>query len=201
VGRASARPDGLKPVLHFPRSAILSASFASPPRVVADLNRIFGAKVSALLEDGGMVCVYDVDTHKLLPRPLGVIVLPNDAQRRQIVDSFRKAESIGIHVRTAEIDGKLVVSFDDSIREYQKDAFDEIPAGNQWMVRLDPARLVPILNDLGQNLGLRIAAPRLFRSARDLGEWISGLEQAKVIEASDSGDSQGERLQVRIVAK
>jgi hypothetical protein len=127
--------------------------------------------------------------------------LPNDAQRRQIVDSFRKAESIGIHVRTAEIDGKLVVSFDDSIREYQKDAFDEIPAGNQWMVRLDPARLVPILNDLGQNLGLRIAAPRLFRSARDLGEWISGLEQAKVIEASDSGDSQGERLQVRIVAK
>ncbi len=202
VAPALAGQDRLKPVPHhFPRSAILSASFTSPPRVVSDLNRIFGAKVSSLLENGGTVAIYNVDTRKLLPRPLGVIVLPNDPQRRQIVDSFRKAESIGIHVRTAEIGDNLVLSFDDSIDQYQKDAFDEAPVGNQWTVRLDPVRLVPILNELGQNLGLRIAAPRLFRSARDLDEWISGLEQAKLIEASDSADSQGETLQVRIAAK
>jgi hypothetical protein len=202
VGPALAGIDQLKPVPHqFPRSAILSASFTTPPRVVGDLNRLFGAKVSTLLEDGGAICIYNVDTHKLLPRPLGVIVLPNDPQRRQIVDSFRKAESIGIHARTAEIGDNLVLSFDDSINQYQKDAFDPAPAGNQWTVRLDPPRLVPILNELGQNLGLRIAAPRLFRSARDLDQWISGLEQAKVIEASDSADSQGETLQVRIAAK
>ncbi|HMC23637.1 MAG TPA: hypothetical protein VKL19_17405, partial [Thermoanaerobaculia bacterium] len=198
----SAGSDRLKPVVHtFPRSAILSASFASPPRVIGDLNRIFGAKVSTLLEDGGAICIYDVDLRKLLPRPLGVIVLPDDSQRRQIVESFRKAESIGIHTRTAEIGDKLVLSFDDSIDRYQNDVFDPAPAGTQWTARLDPSRLVPILNDLGQNLGLRIAAPRLFRSARDLDQWISGLEQAKVIEATDSADSQGEMLQVRIGSK
>ncbi|HEY8131792.1 MAG TPA: hypothetical protein VII12_07855 [Thermoanaerobaculia bacterium] len=202
VGPAPPDAHGLKAVSKtFPRSAILSASFASPPRVIGDLNRLFGAKVSTLLEDGGAICIYDVDLRKLLPRPLGVIVLPDDPQRRQIIESFRKAESIGIHTRTAEIGDKLVLSFDDSINRYQSDVFDPAPAGNQWTARLDPSRLVPILNDLGQNLGLRIAAPRLFRSARDLHEWISGLEQAKVIEASDSADSQGETLQVRISSK
>ena len=95
----------------------------------------------------------------------------------------------------------LLLSFDHSIDQYQKDVFDEPAAGNQWNVRIDPSRMVPILNSLGDNLGLRILAPRLFRSARDLDQWIGGLEQAKVIEASDSADSHGETLQVRIAAK
>ncbi len=203
VGPASAGPDRLKPVPHqFPRGAILSASFTTPPRLIGDLNRLFGAKVSSLLQDGGMICIYDVDLHKLLPRPLGVIVLPDDPQRRATIDSFRKAEAIGIRVRMASKGSSLLLSFDDSIAQYEKDVFDAPTAvGNQWTLRIDPQRLVPILNDLGKNLGLRIAAPRLFRSARDLDEWISGLEQAKVIEASDSADSQGETLQVRIASK
>ena len=194
---------GLKaaPTQKFPRSALLSAAFTQPPRVVADLNRIFGAKVSSLFDEGGMISIYNIDTRKLLPRPLGVIVLPNDPQRRAIVDSFRKAEAIGIRARTAEIGGNFVLSFDDSIDQYQKDAFDPAPVANQWSMRIDPQRLVPILNDLGDNLGLRIAAPRLFRSARDLAAWIGGLEQAKVIEATDSGQGAEETLQVRIVAK
>ena len=203
AGPASAGLDRLKPVPHFPRSAIFSASFTTPPRVVGDLNRLFGAKVSTLLEDGGAICIYDVDLRKLLPRPLGVIVLPADPTRRAIVESFRQAEAVGINVRTAEIGNELIVAFDaSSIGNYQKDVF-EAPTvtGDQWTARIDPARLVPILDGLGENLGLRIAAPRLYRSARDLHQWISGLEQAKVIEASDSVDSQVETLRVRIVAK
>jgi hypothetical protein len=66
---------------------------------------------------------------------------------------------------------------------------------------MDPVRLVPILDDVGGNLGVRIAAPRLYRSARDLEQWIGGLEQAKVIEATDSFDSDRETLRVRIRAK
>ena len=148
------------------------------------------------LDDGGTLCVYDVDVRKLLPRPLGVFVLPDDPRRRAVVDSLHDL------VRTGQKDGMLLLSFDHSIDQYQKDAFDQPPViGNQWTLHIDPPRLVPILNDLGQNLGLRIAAPRLFRSARDLDEWISGLEQAKVIDASDSVDSGGETLQVRIAAK
>ena len=194
-----ARAPG--PTHRFPRSAILSAAFRQPPRVINDLNRIFGGRVSSLFDDGGMVCIYNVDTRKLIPRPLGVIVLPDDPARRAIVDSFRKAEAIGIRARTAEVSGNIALAFDDSIDQYQKDAFDDAPAANQWAMRIDPQRLVPILNDLGQNVGLRIVAPRLFRSARDLEQWIGGLEQAKTIDATDSADSQWETLHVRITAK
>jgi len=191
----------LAPTQKFPRAAILSAAFAQPPRLVGDLNRIFGGRVSSLFDDGGMVCIYNVDTRKLIPRPLGVIVLPDDPARRAIVDSFRKAEAIGIRARTAEVGGNIALAFDDSIDQYQKDVFDDAPAASQWAMRIDPQRLVPILNELGQNVGLRIVAPRLFRSARDLEQWIGGLEQAKTIDATDSADSQWETLTVRIAAK
>src|SRR5262249_23968540 len=146
-------------------------------------------------------CIYDLDTRKLLPRPLGVIVLPNDPARRAIVESFRQAEAIGIRVRIAEIRDTIALSFDDSIDQYQKDAFDPAPTANQCSMRIDSPRLVPILNNLQENLGLRIAAPRLYRSARDLAGWLGELEQAKTIEAADSADSQHERLQVRISSK
>jgi hypothetical protein len=202
VSRADARPDGMKSVPHtFPRGAILSTAFTEPPRIVGDLNRLFGTKISTLFEQGGTLCIYNVDSKKLLPRPLGVIVLPNDPQRRAILDSFRQAEAIGIRIRTVEMGDTIAISFDDSINLYQKDAFDPAPQANQWAMRIDAPRLVPILNDLQGNIGLRIAAPRLYRSARDLASWIGELEQAKTIEATDSADGLNETLHVRISAK
>ncbi|MDQ6801704.1 MAG: hypothetical protein M3041_12790 [Acidobacteriota bacterium] len=197
----SAAPGTQPPPLRFPRGAILSAVFTQPPRIVGDLNRLFGTKISSLFEQGGALCIYGVDSKKLLPRPLGVIVLPNDPQRRAILGSFRQAEAIGIHTRTAEIGDTIALAFDDSIDLYQKDAFDPAPAANQWAMRIDAPRLVPILNDLQQNIGLRLAAPRIYRSARDLASWIGELEQAKTIEATDSADAQAEILRVRISAK
>jgi hypothetical protein len=201
VSTASAPPLANDPPLRFPRGAILSAVFAQPPRIVGDLNRLFGTRISTLFEQGGMLAIYNVDTKKLLPRPLGVIVLPNDPQRRAILDSFRQAEAIGIRIRTVEIGDTIALSFDDSIDLYQKDVFDPAPQANHWAMRIDAPRLVPILNDLQQNIGLRIAAPRTYRSARDLAAWIGELEQGKTIEATDSGDSQTETLHVRISAK
>ncbi len=196
---------GAPAATRFPRSALLSASFTTPPRLIGDLNRLFGAKVSTLLDDGGTIALYGVSTRTLLPRPLGVIAVPADTQRRAVFESFvktlRTAEAVGIHVRTAERGNLLLLSFDDSIDQYLRDAFDPAPGDGQWEMRIDPGRLAPILGELGKSVGLRIAAPRLFRSARDLDEWISGLEQAKAIEATDSVDSSGETLRVRIAAK
>ncbi|HEY6844301.1 MAG TPA: hypothetical protein VI391_09045 [Thermoanaerobaculia bacterium] len=191
---AGASPSSSVPsVVNFPRGAVLSVAFKTPPRIVSDLNRLFGTKVSDLFADGGMLCIYDVDTRKFLPRPIGVIVLPDTPQRRSEVGSI---------AQTAVKNGSLLVSFDRSIDQYEKDQFDAAATtGNQWTARIDPARLGPILNGLNENLGLRIVAPRLYRSARDLDGWISGLEQAKVIDASDSADASGETLQVRIAAK
>ena len=190
----------------FPRAALLTATFTEPPRIVDDLNRLFGTKVSSLLENGGSIAIYDIDARKLLPRPLGVIAVPADDQRRaafgEFLDRARMAEAVGVRVRTAEKDGQLLLSFDDSIDTYLQDAFEpgRWPAG-RWAVRMDAQRLVPIVRSLSDSIGLRVAAPRLFRSARDLDRWIGGLERASTIEAADSDDGASEVLRVRIAAK
>ena len=180
----------------FPNGAALAAAFAAPPRVIADLDRLFGSKVSGLFSDGGMLCVYDVDSRKLLPRPLGVIVLPDTAERRSAIASLKD------FAHTGEKDGMLLVSFDKSIDQYQKDVFEQPETvGNEWTVRIDAPRLVPILNEFGKNIGARVVAPRLYRSARDLDQWIAGLEQAKLIDAAASVESGAETLRVRITSK
>jgi len=190
----------------FARGALLGATFATMPRVVEDMNRVFGTRVSSLLENGGTVAIYDIDTHKLLPRPIGVISVPDDPPRRaafqEFVNKARQGESLGIHLRTAEHGGALLLSFDDSIDVYLKDAV--VPGswpGGKWAVRADPKRLVPILNRLGDSIGLRIAASRFYRSARDLSHWIEALQGASVLEAADSEDGSAEELKVRIGAK
>jgi hypothetical protein len=162
--------------------------------------------VAPLLENGGSLTLYDVDTHKFLPRPMGVISVTDDPLRRQSFETFvnrvRQGESLGIHIRTAEHGGSLLLSFDDSIDIYLKDGFQpgSWPAG-KWAVRADPRGLVPILDRLGDSIGLRIASPRFFRSARDLGHWIEALKGASVLEAADSDDGSAEELKVRIGTK
>jgi hypothetical protein len=190
----------------FARGALITATFATMPRVVEDLNRVFGTHVSSLIENGGTIAVYDIDTHKFLPRPMGVISVPDDPPRRAAFEEFvakvKQGESLGIHIATAEHGGSLLLSFDDSITPYINDAIEpgRWPAG-KWAVRVDPRRLVPILSRLGDSIGLRIAAPRFYRSARDLGHWIEALQGATVLEAADSEDASAEELKVRISAK
>ena len=190
----------------FARGALITGTFATMPRVVEDLNRVFGTRVSALLENGGTIAVYDIDTHKFLPRPIGVFAIPDDPPRRaafeEFVNKVRQGESLGIHIATAEHAGSLLLSFDDSINPYINDAIEpgRWPAG-KWAIRADPRRLVPILSRLGDSIGLRIAAPRFYRSARDLDHWIEALQGAAVLEAAASDDGSAEQLKVRIAAK
>jgi hypothetical protein len=193
---ATTTANGRRPTANaFPRSAILSAVFVDPPRLVEDLNRLFGTKVSSVLEDGGDIHIYDVKTGTLLPRPQGVIGVPANQARREAMASLPLA-------RTAERDGRLLLSFDDSLDAYLKDAAEPArwPTG-RWALRADAQRLAPILRKLGESLGLRVAAPRLHRAARDLDRWLSGLEQASVVEAADSVEGSAEVLRVRITAK
>ncbi|HXH42139.1 MAG TPA: hypothetical protein VNN08_26175 [Thermoanaerobaculia bacterium] len=190
----------------FARGTLLTATFATMPKVVEDMNRVFGTRVSSLVENGGTIAVYDIDTHKFMPRPMGVISVPDDPPRRaafeEFVNKVRQGESLGIHIRTAEHGGALLLSFDDSIDLYLKDTVGpgSWPAG-KWAIRADPRRLVPILSRLGNSIGLRIAAPRFYRSARDLGRWVEALQGAAVLEAADSEDASAEELKVRIGTK
>ncbi|HEX7155360.1 MAG TPA: hypothetical protein VF618_28090 [Thermoanaerobaculia bacterium] len=186
----------------FPSGAMLSATFARAPRIVDDLNRLLGTRVSTLVGDGGSISIYGVDTGTLVPRPKGMIVMPaTDARRQEMGELQQLAAFVGGETRDS---GKeLLVSFDrQSMGLYSKDTFAEAPwPANVWAVRLDPQPLIPVLERLGDNTGLRIASPRLHRAARDLRRWVRYLGQAEEIVAVDSVANGVEEMRVRIESK
>lgn len=187
----------------LPQTAMVTFVFTSPPRALNDLNRLLGAKVAGLFDGGGTLAVYGVQTHRLLPRPLAVIALPADAGRRAQLDAFvhavSPAEAVGVHLRTGERDGQLLLSFDDSIDLYIKDATDAAAwPSARWALRMDPRRLIPTLEQLRDDVGLRLAAPHIAQSVRDLDRWIGALQGAGSVEAVDTLDGQVEQLQVKI---
>jgi hypothetical protein len=186
----------------FARNAILTATFTSAPRLVEEANRLIGTKASTLLRDGGAITLYAVDSGRLLPRPREVVIVPDTPDRRAIIDELTKYQ-VAFPIQTAEINHELLVAFDDdSIAKYKSDTFDP-PAlpGNRWSIRIDPQKALPMLQQLSDNPGLRLIAPRLFRSARDLDDWIEHLKTARSIEAAASTTAAGEELHVRIAAK
>lgn len=212
TSRAAARAETPTTTIkaRFARGALITAAFSRPPDLFRDLDRIVATKVSSLLSDGGAVALYEVDTGTLLPKPREVIILPaTDARRTDLADFVRDImptglrEAIGVRVETADTGSELLVSFDTTtIARYRADRFEpqEI-AATSWVVRLDPRRIGPVLRDVAGNPGLRLAAPRLFRSARDLEGWIDELERATSIEAGLRSVEGAEELQVVIRAK
>lgn len=191
----------------FPKGAMLAATFAAPPRILGDLQRLLGTNITGAVSDGGSIALYDVDAGTLLPRPKGLISVPSTPERRAaLADVIRAAELVG---ETRDTGQELLVAFDrKSVPLYLKDAF--VPAtwpATSWAVRLDPSKLVPVLQKLGDSTGLRLASGRLHRAARDLRRWIGSLEQAESIEAAAStvpaasGAERFDELRVRIASK
>ena len=185
----------------FPRGAMLSAAFATPPRILGDFDRLTGADVDALVIDGGSIALYDVDGGTFLPRPKGVIAIPANERARQEMTTVKAvAALVG---ETRETADQILVSFDrDSMGLYIKD--EMVPAAwpaTQWAVRIDPQRLIPVLRNAGDSMGLRIAAPRIPRAARDLRRWIDVLQHADTVEAAASVAGGVEELRVRVSSK
>lgn len=197
-----AAPAGFPAPHGFARNAILTANFTSAPRLIEESNRLLGTKASTLLRDGSSVVLYSVDSGRLLPRPREVIVIPDTPERRALLDQLTSLQ-VAFPVQTAEVNNQLLVAFDDdSIANYKSDTFDapSLP-GNRWSMRIDPQKALPMLEQVSDNPGLRLIAPRLFRSARDLNDWIEHLKAARSIEAAASTTAAGEELRVRIAAK
>ena len=185
----------------FPRGALLAATFQDPPRAVGDLDRLLGTKISTLLEDGGSIILYDVETGTLLPRPKGLIAVPATPEKRAAAGRIASlAEVIG---EVRESGDRILISFDrTSLGSFTNEQFiDPTWPGGDWSARVDPKRLVPILEDLGDSTGLRLATPRLHRSIRDFRRWIRHLSHATSIEASHTETPEREELRVRISAK
>lgn len=191
-------PADLTRFAKFPSGAMLAAYFTAPPRIVGDLNRLFGTKVSTLLDEGGALTIYDIDTGTLLPKPELVIAAP---PAPGTTDRLRElAQLVG---ETRETPEATLVSFDrGSLRLYLKDTFapPRFPA-NRWALRIDPQRLLPALEKVASNPALRYGTPRIHRSARDLRRWMAPMEQAQSIEAASSAEGALEVLRVRIASK
>ena len=204
ISRAAAKSAAPPPpAVHpkFPVNALASATFREPPRIVGDLDRLFLARVSHLLDDGGSIVLYDVNAGTLLPRPDGLIVAKNTPENQKLVKQIEQpARVFGEIKSTSEA---LLVSFDkDSMHRYEIENYvDAQWPSNDWAMRLDPKRVVPLLEKLGDNTGLRLAAPRIYRSVRDLRRWIGYLSAAQSLEASHSVGAATEELRVRIASK
>ena len=202
VSRANGESLGSAPVTaQFPKGAMLAVTFAEPPRLLGDVGRILGTNLTTLVSGGGSIALYDIDTGTLIPRPKGVIAVPSTPERRAaMADVLRAAELVGGHEDTGQ---NLLVSFDrTSLPLYIKDA--TVPASwpaTGWAVRLDPSKMVPVLEKLGDSTALKIASPRLHRGARDLRRWISALDNAESVEAGTSSAGGTEELRVRIASK
>lgn len=203
VSRAASDDTATQREIHprFPRTAMLSAAFATPPRILGDFNRLTGADIDALVDDGGSIALYDVDGGTFLPRPKGIIAIPaNDRTRQEMTTVRAVAALVG---ETRETADQILVSFDrDSMGLYIKD--EMVPAAwpaTQWAVRIDPQRLIPVLRSAGDSMGLRIAAPRIHRAARDLRRWIDVLQHADTVEAAASVVGGVEELRVRVSSK
>jgi hypothetical protein len=187
--------------VRFPMHALVAATFTNPPRIISDLDRLFLARISHFLDDGGSVALYDVNAGTLLPRPDGIIVANATPENRET--AAKVADAVRAFGEIRESGDQILISLDrDSMQSYATDVFAEgsWPA-NDWAVRVDPRRAVPILQKLGDSTGLRLAAPRIYRSARDLRNWIGALSTAESVEAAHSLSGNMEELRVRIASK
>lgn len=187
--------------VRFPENALLAATFATPPRILGDLDRLLLARVSHLLDDGGAIVLYDVNSGTLLPRPDGLIVAKNTPDNQALVKKIEEPARVFGEIRTTP--DQLLVALDkDSMHRYSIETFvDSQWPSNDWAARIDPKRAVPLLQQLGDNTGLRLVAPRMYRSARDLRRWIEYLSAARSIEAAHSISATGEEFRVRIASK
>lgn len=198
---ANALPAGGATRPRFPQNALLAAVFRQPPRIVGELDRLLLTRVSHLLDDGGSLILYDVNAGTLLPRPDGLIVAKNTPENQALVKRIEEPAKIFGEVRTTN--DRLLVSFDkNSMQRYAIENFADAQwPSNDWALRLDPKRAVPLLEQLGDSTGLRIAAPRIYRSTRDLRRWIEYLSAAQSVEAAHSVTATTEVLRVRIASK
>jgi len=195
----SSTSDGVRPRL--PESALLSAWFAEPPRVLRDLDRLSLSRVSSLADEGGTIILYDVNAGTLLPRPKGVLIVPATAGAVEAANRLKAvAEAVG---EIQESGGNIQLAFDrSSMAVYAGESFADFPwPATEWAIRADVQRLLPVLHKLGDSTGLRLAAPRIHRAARDLRRWIDLLEPARTIDAGLSRTGRIEELRVRVTSK
>ena len=202
VSRArAAEPASVSPrPVMLPRGALLSAWFGEAPRILRDIDRLVPGTISTLLADGGSAVLYDIES-RLLPRPEGIFVIPATAETRE--GARRLSGAAALVGEVADRGDRILIAIDrTSLALYERDELTPLPfPATDWALRIDSDRMLPVLERLGDNVGLRFAAPRLYRSVRELRSWIGHLESSDTIDAALTRGGEHEELRVRISAK
>ncbi len=213
--------------LRYPEEAVATIAFAASPSFAGELDRLVGARVRPLLERGGTLVIYDVDSRKLIARPLGLLVLAADDAHRAAVTNLMgslagmgrdvvaqstrrvgsteitRREILGATVETAEAGGEILISFDrSSMDRYLSGPAETVPAQLAiWVLRGDGSRLAPLLEAASGNPALRFLTPKIFRSTRDANRSIRYLSGARRLVAHKVEGKDGEELHVVLSAK
>jgi hypothetical protein len=192
----------------LPADAMLSIIFHGDSDALGDLDRILPLRLDRLASGGVLLSLYSIEASgRLLPRPRGVIVLPENEESRQAVASIFNAatipgldspatsrqigsikvdriERLGATIEVARDRGRLIVGMDSkSLDRYFAGKRDSVAAenGEVWVLKGDPAQLRPVVDDLAEQPALRLLAPKIVRRARDTRKVLNLLGGAKSI--------------------
>lgn len=209
----------------LPKNAMLAAVVSEPPEWIDDLERALPIHISPLLDRGALFALYRIEDRPLFPRPFGVLALPAGAARaaeleRQL-DSLiplgglaevttrtvngmtvRKRSGLGFVIESAQVHDRFVISFDKtSVEQFIHGEFQN-SAGTAflWSIRLVPRDVVPALNDVRENRGLRLVARDLSRGADRIYRSARWFESADEITSTARAEMGQIRLETVVLA-
>lgn len=192
--RAAMPPSTASPAFEIPGDAMFNVVLHGSSDAWSDLDRILPLNIARLASDGVALSLYELDSERLVPRPRGVVVLPDSESARGVVASLFNAslipgagaatssrqvgevkidrvERLGATVEVARLSGHIVVALDgkslDRYLSSKRVALATEP-GEAWVLQIDPRQLRPALQSFGGNAGIKLLAPKVARRAREL---------------------------------
>lgn len=201
-------PPRIDAVFEHPNSALLTIAFWQPHAALRDLDRFLPVDLQRLAVRGASLVLYDIETRGLLPRPKGLIALPetkesidaaaslfNAAAFEQLGDGAVTSRSVGgvridrgkrlgATIEVARAHGRVYIGFDGgSLEQYLTGSRTALTPneGGHWSIRADANRLRPVVDELADHKGLRFVASRVNRSARQMRSLLRMLPNAATV--------------------
>ena len=153
VTRASSSPEVTAEMggAFLPRSAPISVRFAKAPKAVLTLEQAFPVDLEAILEQGGMVALYGVETRGLLPRPQLVFSVPADDERAegiiQRIDRATTQGAIGLLLGMREQEARSVAGTELFRREGVGLTIEFARRPGEFLLAFDRTSLTRLLED------------------------------------------------------
>ena len=211
-----------------PRDAMFSIVFWQPHDALEDLDRFLPLNLHDLARRGTMLSIYDVEGGRLLPRPRGLIVVPetqesteavgalfNTAAFRELGDTpvtsrevggvkIDRARRLGAEIEVARVGGKLLIGLDGtSIEKYLSAQRFTLSSGGAiaWSAVASASRLRPVLDDLKDEKSLKFLAPRMHRSVRQMASFVQLLPPEAEVTANKRVTPSAEEVEVILKTK